>query len=801
MMKIWQSAPSPARARTFVLGALTAFALLGAAPLAPATAQPAASAATALAWQHRGFTIASYAENDLYDSGAALQQLADAGANSVTFAVTWYTPHQYSTDIYRTGSTATNGALIWAVERAKSLGLRVILKPHLDSQDGAWRAFINPSDADRWFANYAAMLNGYADLGRLHGAEGLCVGAELIAMSTNPAYDARWRALIAGVRSRFAGTLTYSANWGGEGFGEEYPKVPFWDALDVLGISAYFELADTNAPTVAQLRARWDGWRANKIAPFQARWNKPLMFIEGGYRSVDGAARQPWNSDAPGPADRQEQADLYEALFQTWATVPWFHGSAFWYWSPNASVDANGTGYEVQNKTALATVAAWFKGGGVTPSPAPTGQLVVAGPLTLDRTVVGPGQTLTGRVTYRNVGTAPVGVGEIVITARPPGGTNAGGPYLDFSPRQGAVTVAPGAAIVVTASRQFAASDPSGAWYAFATYRDTAGVYRDAPGPQPFTVSATPPPTPTTAPPPPPPTPTPTTTPPPTSSPAQATRALTVATTGVGSVTPGGVYATGGTATLTALPAAGSIFTGWTVDGRFQGWANPLTLTMAIDHTVAAGFAPAVAFADVPAGQAYSPAIAELAARGYIQGYGDGTYGPSDRMLRAQMAALIARAMGYGDAPTNPFTDRCAPGGGDCVDDELWKRVAELAARNIAKGYTDAGTCGASGVPCYAPRDFVLHAQVLSFIARAMVEKGYWAQQPIDAGLYGGVLDGTGHEQDVATYAFYTAGAGGVPDYPASGGFAAWDRPATRGWFARALWTALDSYLKVDRTP
>ena len=522
MMKTRQSGPAPARARTFILCALTALALLGAVPIAPAVAQPAAVAAAALTWQHRGFTIASYAENDLYDSGPALQQLADAGANSVTFAVTWYTPHQYSTDIYRTGSTATDGALIWAVERAKSLGLRVILKPHLDSQDGAWRAFINPGDADRWFANYAAMLDGYADLGRLHGAEGLCVGAELIAMSTNPAHDARWRALIAGVRGRFAGTLSYSANWGGEGFAEEYPKVPFWDALDVLGISAYFELADTNAPTVAQLRARWDGWRTNKIAPFQARWNKPLMFIEGGYRSVDGAARQPWNFDAPGGADRQEQADLYEALFQTWATVPWFYGSAFWYWGPNVNVDAAGTGYEVQNKTALITVAAWFKGSGATPSPAPAGQLTVVGPLALDRTVVGPGQTLTGRITYRNAGTAPVGVGEIVITARPPGGTNAGGPYIDFSPRQGAATIAPGAEIVVTASRQFAASDPNGAWYAFATYRDTAGVYRDAPGQQQFAVSATPPPTPTTAPPPPPP-PTPTTAPPPPPTPTPTT--------------------------------------------------------------------------------------------------------------------------------------------------------------------------------------------------------------------------------------------------------------------------------------
>ena len=49
-----------------------------------------------------------------------------------------------------------------------------------------------------------------------------------------------------------------------------------------------------------------------------------------------------------------------------------------------------------------------------------------------------------------------------------------------------------------------------------------------------------------------------------------------------------------------------------------------------------------------------------------------------------QMAALIARAMEYGDNPTNPFTERCdqaAPY--SCVDDCLWQSVAQLAASGV----------------------------------------------------------------------------------------------------------------------
>ncbi len=356
--------------RVLAVLALVMVALTNVVPPGGVSSVPTAQAAGNVPWEHKGFSMASYSDGDLSHSGAALQQLASTGANSVTFVVTWYTPHQYSTDIYRTGATASDSSLIWAMQKAQSLGLKVILKPHLDSQDGAWRAFINPSDADLWFRNYTTLINHYADLGRQYGAVALCIGAELVSMSTNVAYESRWRTLIAGARGRFAGKLLYSANWGSEGFAEEFPDVPFWDALDYLGISAYFELATTNSPTVEQLKASWESWKTRKIYPFQQQWNKPLFFIEGGYRSLDGAAIQPWNYEAQGSLDTQEQVDLYEALFQSWSGVPWFAGSAFWFWSPNANISATSTGYEVQNKPAYWMVSAWF--GGPPPSGATT---------------------------------------------------------------------------------------------------------------------------------------------------------------------------------------------------------------------------------------------------------------------------------------------------------------------------------------------------------------------------------------------------------------------------------------------
>lgn len=319
-------------------------------------------------WEYKGATMPSWSENELYNSGPALQQLAKAGANSVTFVAVWYAPNSASADMYRTGNTASDASLISAIQQAQSLGLKVILKPHLDSQDGAWRAYINPSNPDLWFTNYAAMINHYADLGQQQGAVALCVGTELVSMSTNPAYESRWRSLVAGVRARFGGKLTYSANWGSEGFAEEFSRIPFWDALDYLGLSAYFPVASTNTPTVDQMRASWANWQTTKINPFQQRWGKPVLFTEGGYRSADGTATTPYDWSSTQTLDTQEQVDSYEALYQSWAGVSWFAGQMFWDWSTSANVSPTDTGYEVQNKPAYNTVSAWFGG----PPSAPT---------------------------------------------------------------------------------------------------------------------------------------------------------------------------------------------------------------------------------------------------------------------------------------------------------------------------------------------------------------------------------------------------------------------------------------------
>ncbi len=169
-------------------------------------------------------------------------------------------------------------------------------------------------------------------------------------------------------------------------------------------------------------------------------------------------------------------------------------------------------------------------------------------------------------------------------------------------------------------------------------------------------------------------------------------------------------------------------------------------------------------------------AVSDLAAEGIVRGYGDGRFGAGDISLRAQIAALIVRALGWqNETVPNPFPDR-GP-----VDDELWAAVATLNARGIARGYED-GT--------YDPTGPVLHIQVVSFISRAMVAAGRWAAATEnDAALYPNVRIAASDRLDLVTYVH---NAGAIPDRPARANWDDWNTPASRGWFARVLAQALD---------
>jgi hypothetical protein len=223
-------------------------------------------------------------------------------------------------------------------ELARELGIRTLLKPHIwliDRSDGKWRSDIrmeSEKDWQQWFASYREFILHYARFAEEHAIEALAIGTELHQSTVGREQD--WRRLIAEIRNVYSGDLTYAANWW-----QEYEQIAFWDALDFIGIQAYFPLTDRDSPTLEQLTAGW----AQHLAPIEAvqkRFDKPVLFTEIGYKGTPGTAIRPWEWPQRRPDDTVEvdletQARCYEAFFRTFWHRPWFAGAYFWKWYPS----------------------------------------------------------------------------------------------------------------------------------------------------------------------------------------------------------------------------------------------------------------------------------------------------------------------------------------------------------------------------------------------------------------------------------------------------------------------------------
>ena len=106
--------------------------------------------------------------------------------------------------------------------------------------------------------------------------------------------DRHWRSLVASVREIYRGRVTYAANF------DQYGAVGFWDALDLIGVNAYFPLRSQldadETELEATLQQSWRGvldelvrWRASRELS-----NTPFLFTELGYTGRRGSTIQPW---------------------------------------------------------------------------------------------------------------------------------------------------------------------------------------------------------------------------------------------------------------------------------------------------------------------------------------------------------------------------------------------------------------------------------------------------------------------------------------------------------------------------
>lgn len=203
------------------------------------------------------------------------------------------------------------------------------------------------------------------------------IGSELSSL-TQPAYDGQWRMLIAGVRARFSGRILYAANW------DEYRHVTFFDALDAIGIDAYFPLASGTTPREEEIVRAWTDYTDRsgsahhyvaEIDAVQAKFGKPVLFTEVGYASGPDNLAAPWAFATTYDAAAQQRA--IAAALRVLADKPWFHGVWIWEWQADPALTgklAGGAGdlsHTPQGKPAQDTLTEWFTAPAPVPVPAP----------------------------------------------------------------------------------------------------------------------------------------------------------------------------------------------------------------------------------------------------------------------------------------------------------------------------------------------------------------------------------------------------------------------------------------------
>lgn len=243
------------------------------------------------------------------------------------------------------------------IETLKNSNIKIMLKPHIWVSHGDYTGHIEMTSKENWKAlenSYSEFILEYADLAEQMNVAIFCIGTELEKfIEHRPEY---WEQLIIKIKSVYKGKLTYAANW------DEFKRTPFWGALDYIGVDAYFPVSDSPTPTIEECIK---GWQEHKVTieSVSRSFNKPVIFTEFGYRSVDYAGKEPWKSDrSMDQVNLDAQTNTTKALFDVFWHEDWFSGGFVWKWFSNyeRAGGLDNTQFTPQNKPVEAVIKEVF---------------------------------------------------------------------------------------------------------------------------------------------------------------------------------------------------------------------------------------------------------------------------------------------------------------------------------------------------------------------------------------------------------------------------------------------------------
>ena len=312
----------------------------------------------------RGMVVSCPRAGQIWGSPA----MTDAVARLGELGVGWIAIHPYAR-VRRDGTVSSRPAndvayLGRAVEIVRTADMRLFWKPHLAYWGSfEWRGEIEfGSDEAAWqrfFDGYQQFIVDQARFAQANGVEIFAIGVEYEKTTHR---EVEWRRIISAVREVYHGNVTYAANW------DSVDRVPFWDAVDWIGVHAYYPLSSDESPSRESLRQGWDEPLRQLSALSSKHGDKPIFFAEIGYSRSHSAARQPWLprlEDAPEALQLRER--LIEVALERLEAQSFVRGMFWWKWIPGP--DPWDRDFSMKDPEALRALAShWGKGLEAAPS-------------------------------------------------------------------------------------------------------------------------------------------------------------------------------------------------------------------------------------------------------------------------------------------------------------------------------------------------------------------------------------------------------------------------------------------------
>jgi Ca2+-binding RTX toxin-like protein len=306
------------------------------------------------AFQYQAFNFNGFGPNNWSNHAVvddALNYVKSEGANVAV--LDWAVDFNKDGSIIPGGSSVSTDNLAYVVQKARSLGLDVFLKPHASylsasgSQDNifSYNTDLNVFNPQKFLSDWSGYLQTLTPMANANGVAAIVIGTENSAVDNG--HLAEWTSLISSLRNSYHGLLSYDATFDVSQSGDHViPDVPFWSQLDFIGLSLYVPLSANNSASVPELTQDWTnppvGYVANYynfLKDLSVKYGKPVMGLEGGYGAFNGGLDVNWAAASQNftSLNTQLQANGLQAYLTSLEKNAgnWFLGTTLWGVTPD----------------------------------------------------------------------------------------------------------------------------------------------------------------------------------------------------------------------------------------------------------------------------------------------------------------------------------------------------------------------------------------------------------------------------------------------------------------------------------